>query len=203
MRPINFALFNTTLTQWCSFQNTNNGKGGTGGDPVLISVQDSSGTDNANFATPPDGQSGIMRMFLWDLTNPLRDGALENDIVVHEMTHGITTRLTGGGSARCLQTTEARGLGEGWSDAMAEWTEQTSGVIRDYVTGQFVTNKPLGIRTHPYSTNPSTNPLRYSSVRALNEVHNIGEVWANMLHQVYAALVTAKGFSADAPRNPR
>lgn len=26
-----------------------------------------------------------MRMFLWDLTNPQRDGALENDIVVHEV----------------------------------------------------------------------------------------------------------------------
>lgn len=56
MRPINLALFNMTLTRCCSFQNSNNGKGGTGGDPVLISVQDGSGTDNANFATPPDGQ---------------------------------------------------------------------------------------------------------------------------------------------------
>ena len=27
------------------------------------------GMDNADFATPPDGQSGHMRMFLWDYTN--------------------------------------------------------------------------------------------------------------------------------------
>lgn len=84
------------------------------------------------------GQSGRMRMFLWDHTNPRRDGALENDIVVHENTHGITNRLTGGGTGRyaqsfaclnlvadklccrCLQTTEAGGMGEGWSDANAE-----------------------------------------------------------------------------------
>ncbi len=46
------------------------------------------------------GQSGRMRMFLWDFTNPRRDGALENDIVVHENTHGITNRLTGGGTGR-------------------------------------------------------------------------------------------------------
>lgn len=44
---------------------------------------------------------------------PERDGALENDIVVHENTHGITNRMTGGGTGRCLQTTEAGGMGEG------------------------------------------------------------------------------------------
>lgn len=202
MSVINIVLTGIALTRRYSFQNNNNGKGGKGADRVTISVQDSAGTDNADFATPPDGQSGRMRMFLWDLTSPGRDGALENDIVVHEMTHGISSRLTGGGTGRCLQTTEAGGMGEGWSDAMAEWTEQTSGTIKDYVMGQYVVNDPAGIRTHPYSTSASTNPLRYSSVKALNEVHNIGEVWANMLHQVYAALVTAKGFSADAPRNP-
>lgn len=45
---------------------------------------------------------------------PERDGALENDIVTHENTHGITNRMTGGGTAACLQTTESGGLGEGW-----------------------------------------------------------------------------------------
>ena len=28
--------------------------------------------------------------------------------------------MTGGGTGRCLQTLEAGGMGEGWSDAMAE-----------------------------------------------------------------------------------
>lgn len=46
---------------------------------------------------------------------------MANDILVHELTHGITNRLTGGGTGRCLQTLEAGGLGEGWSDAMAEY----------------------------------------------------------------------------------
>ena len=68
-----------------NFQNSNFGKGGSGNDRVTISVQDANGIDNADFATPPDGQSGRMRMFLWDLTSPQRDGALENDIVVHEV----------------------------------------------------------------------------------------------------------------------
>ncbi|KAF5346110.1 hypothetical protein D9758_009972 [Tetrapyrgos nigripes] len=181
-----------------NFQQNNFGKGGAGNDRVQISVQDPSGTNNANFATPPDGQPGQMRMFLFNLTTPGRDGVLENDIPVHEYTHGLTNRMTGGGTGRCLQSTEAGGMGEGWSDAMAEWTEQTSAEILDCVIGTYVVDKPAGIRSHPYSTSASVNPLRYSSLQILDEIHNIGEVWANMLHNVYAALVGVHGFSPNA-----
>lgn len=52
-------------------------------------------------------------MYLWDYTSPERDGSLENDIITHENTHGMTNRLVGGGTAACLQTLEAGGLGEG------------------------------------------------------------------------------------------
>ncbi|KAG5644069.1 hypothetical protein DXG03_009159 [Asterophora parasitica] len=185
-----------------NFQTDNFGKGGKGNDRVLISVQDSGGTNNANFATPPDGQSGTARMYIWTSTTPNRDGSLENDIIVHEMTHGISNRLTGGGTGRCLQTTEAGGMGEGWSDALAEWTEQKSAAVPDYVLGQYVTNNPKGIRKYPYSTSTTVNPLRYSSIKTLNEVHNIGEVWANLLHNVYADLVAKYGFSSTAKTNP-
>ncbi|KAJ7671777.1 Fungalysin metallopeptidase-domain-containing protein [Mycena rosella] len=187
-----------------NFQQDNFGKGGAEGDRVTALIQAGSGiqVDNADFTTPPDGQGGIMRMFLWDFTSPHRDGAFENDIVVHENTHGISNRLTGGGTAVCFQTTEAGGMGEGWSDAMAEWTEQTDATITDYVLGQYVSNNPAGVRTHPYSTNRTTNPLMYADVGNLTEVHNIGEVWANMLHNVYAAFVGVHGFDATARTNP-
>jgi extracellular elastinolytic metalloproteinase len=107
---------------------------------------------------------------------------------VHENTHGVSNRMTGGGTGACLQSTEAGGMGEGWSDAMAEcvdflwsdrfidnpfrWTEQTSATIKDYVMGQYVINDAAGIRTHPYSTSKTTNPLTYASVGTLNEVHS-------------------------------
>ncbi|KAG8754500.1 hypothetical protein FRC12_011169 [Ceratobasidium sp. 428] len=186
-----------------NFQNDNFGKGGQGNDPVLVSVQDMSGTNNANFLTPPDGQSGQMRMYTWTYTTPGRDGAMENDIVTHEMMHGVSNRLTGGGSGRCLQSTEAGGMGEGWSDWMASIVELKSDDVPDFTMGSYVTNNPAGIRTHPYSTSATTNPLRYSSVKTLNEVHNIGEVWANMLYNVLAALVDAHGFSgSDGLKDP-
>ncbi|GLB39398.1 putative fungalysin metallopeptidase (M36) [Lyophyllum shimeji] len=185
-----------------NFQSDNFGKGGLGKDPVSVSVQSSAGIDNADFATPPDGQSGMMRMYLWDYTSPQRDGALENDIVTHENTHGLTNRMTGGGTGACLQTLEAGGLGEGWSDAMADWMEKNSSAVPDFVLGQYVIDYPAGIRNYPYSTNNKTNPLRYSSLNMYREVHAIGEIWANMLHNVYAALVAAHGWSSTALTNP-
>ncbi|KAG8743262.1 hypothetical protein FRC10_012306 [Ceratobasidium sp. 414] len=174
-----------------NFQDDNGSKGGKGNDRVQISVQDSSGTNNANFATPPDGQHGQMRMYTWTYASPNRDGALENDIVSHEYTHGISNRLTGGGSGTCLQTTEAGGMGEGWSDAFADWSEQESAAdaMADFTLGSYVVNNTAGIRSHPYSTNKTTNPLTYSSLRTKTEVHDIGEVWALIWHEIYAALI--------------
>nr|VWO94078.1 Extracellular metalloproteinase 1 (EC (Fungalysin MEP1) [Ganoderma boninense] len=98
----------------------------------------------------------------------------------------------------CLQTLEATGLGEGWSDALAEWTEWTNATVSDWVIGAYAVDNRAGFRTHPYSTSTKTNPLRYSSLLLLAESHDIGEVWANMLHNVYAQLVAAHGFSATA-----
>ncbi|KAL0581125.1 hypothetical protein V5O48_000914 [Marasmius crinis-equi] len=183
-----------------NFQISNFGKGGKEGDPVLMSVQDPSGVNNANFATPPDGQPGQCRMFIWNLRNPEQDGALENSIPVHELTHGVTNRMTGGGTGRCLQSLEAGGMGEGWSDAVADWMTQTA-QTQDFVVGQFVSGKAAGIRSKPYSVDATVNPLKYSDIGKLQEVHQIGEVWANTLHTVYADLVDALGFSNNAQKD--
>ncbi|TBN02423.1 T9SS type A sorting domain-containing protein [Hyunsoonleella flava] len=48
-----------------NFQENNYGKGGDEGDSVVAQAQDGSGTNNANFATPPDGSAARMQMFLW------------------------------------------------------------------------------------------------------------------------------------------
>ncbi|KAK6846422.1 extracellular metalloproteinase MEP [Apiospora arundinis] len=69
-----------------NFQTNNNGKGGKGNDFAILNAQDGSGTNNANFATPPDGQPGRMRMFLWTRSTPQRDGAFEAGVVIHEYT---------------------------------------------------------------------------------------------------------------------
>ncbi len=48
-----------------NFQSNNYGNGGAAGDQVEAQSADGSGTNNANFATPGDGFSGRMQMFLW------------------------------------------------------------------------------------------------------------------------------------------
>ncbi len=48
-----------------NFQIDNFGNGGEGDDPVRAEAQDGGGTDNANFATPPDGSRPRMQMYLW------------------------------------------------------------------------------------------------------------------------------------------
>ncbi|KAF8986997.1 peptidase M36 [Hymenopellis radicata] len=141
-------------------------------------------------------------MFLWNQTRPFRDGALQNDVVIHEFTHGVTNRMTGGGTGACLQSLDAQGLGEGWSDAMAEWVSNGP-EINDFVVGAYVFNSTTGFRSFPYSTNATVNPLRYSDLpKILQEAHAFGQVWANMLHNVLAALVADRGFSKNAKRDP-
>lgn len=58
------------------------------GDRVILNTQDSTGMNNANFQSPPDGQSPRMNMFLWDRAPELRDGSFDASIVIHEFNHG-------------------------------------------------------------------------------------------------------------------
>ncbi|CAM3251091.1 T9SS-dependent M36 family metallopeptidase [Aequorivita lipolytica] len=57
-----------------NFQENNYGNGGAGSDSVNAEAQDGGGTNNANFATPPDGSNPRMQMYLWGGgTTPVAD----------------------------------------------------------------------------------------------------------------------------------
>lgn len=171
-----------------NFQASNQGRGGAGNDFVYADCQDGSGTNNANFATPADGGSGRMQMYLWSGT-PQKDGSLDNGIVTHEFTHGISNRLTGGPSqAGCLQNAEQ--MGEGWSDYFAlmytqNWATSTLTTgfnsprgIGTYAAGQSATG--LGIRGQRYCTNFAVNNRSYG-VTISSQVHTRGEIWCATL----------------------
>ncbi len=100
-----------------NYQTDNFGRGGVGGDSVSLELQDGSGTNGANFTTPADGGRPRLQLFIWTGTTPSRDGALDNQILVHEMTHGLSSRLIG--NATGLSSNMSRILGEGWSDFYA------------------------------------------------------------------------------------
>ncbi|KAI8837374.1 putative extracellular elastinolytic metallo proteinase precursor [Chytriomyces cf. hyalinus JEL632] len=185
-----------------NFQFDNLGRGGREGDGVIATCQDRYNTDsgsrnNANFATPPDGQNGRMRMYVFDVTNPTRDGAFDNGIVYHEFGHGLSNRLTGGSSnSNCLSGTYSGGMGEGWSDVWAVilTLPPTATRATNVDIGKYVLGGNKGIRRYPYSTSLSVNPLKYSRLASLNEVHDIGEVWCNALYEVLWNMVDISGF---------
>lgn len=56
-----------------NFQQTNYSGTGLGSDFVFADAQDGSGTNNANFGTPPDGEHPRMQMYLWSNGNDAPD----------------------------------------------------------------------------------------------------------------------------------
>ncbi|KAI0026229.1 Fungalysin metallopeptidase-domain-containing protein [Xylariomycetidae sp. FL0641] len=183
-----------------NFETNNDGAGGQGDDFVILNAQDGSGTNNANFATPPDGQPGRMRMYIWTESTPYRDCAFEAGVIIHEYTHGVSNRLTGGpANTNCLAITEAGGMGEGWGDFMATAIRLKEGDTRetDYSLGAWVYNDPAGIRAYLYSTDLEVNPYMYETLNTYNEVHDIGEVWATMLYEVMWNLIDKHGLNLD------
>ncbi|KAF9909534.1 Fungalysin/Thermolysin Extracellular metalloproteinase 5 [Lobosporangium transversale] len=184
-----------------NFQENNFDRGGVGNDAVIANAQDGSGYNNANFATPPDGQHGKMRMYVWDLTEVARDGDLESGIIIHEYAHGISTRLTGGpANSGCLGWGEAGGMGEGWGDFFATMFRQKKhhDYNSEFDMGSYATGDK-GIRRFPYSTSLKTNPETFKVMDGPGYwgVHAKGEVWAQMLFEVYQNLHLRLPFTED------
>ena len=184
-----------------NFQEDNFGKGGLGGDAVFAEAQDGSGTNNANFATPPDGSNPRMQMYIWTPPNPDTDGDFDNGIIIHEYAHGITNRLVGGPSnVNCLANQQQPG--EGWSDwfALALTAKDGDTGSDPRGIGTYALGEPTdgqGIRTQRYSTNPSVNNWTFESIRGAVVPHGVGSVWAQALWEVYWTLVDHYGFDPN------
>jgi uncharacterized repeat protein (TIGR01451 family) len=138
-----------------------------GNDRVLAEAQDSSGTNNANFSTPADGSSGRMQMYIWPNTSPRRDGDVDQEIVLHELTHGTSNRLHSNASG--LGSTVSRGMGEGWSDfyarsLLSSADEDVDGVYAfasyttHLATAGYTNNAYYGIRRFPYAVKTNVGP---------------------------------------------
>ena len=89
-------------------------------------------------------------------------------------------------------------MGEGWSDVLAFWTQQTDATPQDWTIGSYI--QPGGVRSFPYSINKTVNPLTYSSAqnadgkRTLPRVYNIPLtfVWFLSSRYVFSTLEGAK-----------
>ncbi|KAH9268965.1 hypothetical protein BASA83_008967 [Batrachochytrium salamandrivorans] len=183
-----------------NFQRDNFGRGGIAGDQVIINLQGSKRKNSANFDTFPDGQPGVLNLHIFTATKPNRDPALDNNVMIHELTHGLSSRLTGGAQTKmCMSKIECGGLSEGYSDMMAliftakpEDTRNTKKVIAEYIKGD-----SQGLREYPYTTDLDVNPLKYQDAVGEKDSYRLGEIWASLLLEVYWNFVEEYGFSAN------
>jgi extracellular elastinolytic metalloproteinase len=175
-----------------NFQTNNFGRGGAGNDSVRAEAQDGSGTNNANFGTPPDGSRPRMQMFIFTRGTAALDddrgSGEDGDVVLHEYGHGVSNRLVGGpANTSCLGGTQAGAMGEGWSDYWAA-TFYNNGVIGEFVTN----NLTRGIRRAAYSVPSDPVHDSYADLGVGGfEVHRDGEVWAAALWDLRQTLGAA------------
>jgi hypothetical protein len=197
-----------------NFQLDNFGRGGAPGDPVFADAMDGAGFNNSNFLTladgdPPGPYGGHSRLqvFLFQPQPPLyaawRDGSLDGDIILHEYSHGLASRLVGGPSVVTgLEGPQSAALAEGWADFFP------CSVFDDPVMGEYVSgNAVRGARTFAYEGHPWTfgksgltteitspalpggGPLASIFVP---EVHSDGEIWAAALWELRKELGNAR-----------
>jgi extracellular elastinolytic metalloproteinase len=69
-----------------NFQVDNFDQGGQGSDQFILNTQDGLGINDANFATPPDGEMPRMRMSVWTKSTLSRDSSFDAGLVIHEYT---------------------------------------------------------------------------------------------------------------------
>lgn len=145
-----------------------------------------------------------------------RNSDLESGIVLHEFGHGVTNRLTGGAAnSNALNAIQSGSMGEGWSDFFALWFLQrptdvpgTSHPQGPFMGGPNALFPDKGIRRFPYSFDMTINPLTFgdfngaggatcATVLSNCEVHNAGEIWAQMLWDLNWILIEKYGYSED------
>ena len=165
-----------------NFQTNNFGRGGVGNDRISAQAQDCSGSNNANFTTPSDGNRPTMQMYLWPNAAIAIDGSLDADVIIHELTHGLSNRLhANSGGLGSLDF--SRGMGEGWSDfyAQAMLSEAADPINGVYSAGAYDSyqlrnstfgNSYYGIRRFPKAVmaftggpnNRPHNPLTFADI---------------------------------------
>jgi extracellular elastinolytic metalloproteinase len=141
---------------------------------------------------------------------PLRVGDLDTATIIHEYSHGVSNRLTGGPNVNCLTGQEQ--MGEGWSDwhavvALIDTAKDDPDGPRGifpYVIFEPPRTSP-GLRNRPYSRTMEIQPSTYDSIKqgawlngaSLSQPHGIGHAWAAFLWDMAWDLIEKRGFNPN------
>jgi extracellular elastinolytic metalloproteinase len=213
-----------------NFQVTNSTGQGLGDDAVEGHFIDGANTangfpdgghvNNANFTTLPDGQPGVMQMYLqraapWGPHIPSGDSGDEAETVYHEFAHGLSNRLvTTPDGIPAVNSLQAGSMGEGWSDWYAIDFTDNNGWFFDtpaagdafpfrYSAGDDVVFRtsaadcPVGVAAlncpvEGFGTNPGGYTYAdYGTIIGGPEVHADGEIWVQTLWEMREQLGSA------------
>ncbi len=190
-----------------NFQVDNFGRGGSGGDPMQAYAHYGSqaltraSLANAFFTSrgDSDGAASMIAMYVSRADQApfiFSDGSLDATVIVHEYTHGVSTRLVTG----CYDVFQCFAMGEAWSDFFSLEFTLPANAPPDgvYPTGEYFTQvwgADSG-RTRPYSTDFAVNNLTFAALGKVipqAEVHADGEIWVEALWEVRAAMIKQYG----------
>lgn len=166
-----------------NFQEVNFSGAGVGGDrqqAMIVEVADSNGSAGTPAADGTCCPYLALRFF--GGPTPDRSTALDQDVVIHELAHGLTSRLVAGPNVDGFDNYPGIGVAEGYSDwyalALLSTPEDTPASVRGFaawVTRSLYENEELypgfpfpfsyqdnytyGIRRFPYTTDQTRSPL--------------------------------------------
>ncbi len=181
-----------------NFQENNYGNGGLGGDAMRIEIFDGSGTNNANATGTVDGTPPRMQMFVWNMTNPHREGSFDATVMGWAYMESVQRRLAT--TPACAGSTENPTSGTSdWfgtliSNDFAATTSATPRGMATWLLGQPVDG--TGIRLYPYSSDMAVNPVTYADLPGPNAPTR-GAVYASALWDLTWRLVEREGASGD------
>ncbi len=194
-----------------NFQADNFGKGA-GGDPVRADTLRGANINpaktnqlvrnNAYFSPTLDGTQPLLAMLLWNQSvngqTVELDSSYDASVIIHEYTHGVSTRLAGTDNSIGLRSNQGGGMGEGWSDffAMSFLAGSDKPLDGSVATGSYITQRARGVRAYPYSTRFDVDPLTFADIQANSEVHAQGTVWCTMLWEIRQSFIERYGFDA-------
>ncbi|MBL8627826.1 MAG: M36 family metallopeptidase [Myxococcales bacterium] len=177
--------------------------------PITIPVMSVGNADGAALRAALAG--GAVTATMHRTLAPEIDGAVDASLVAHEFGHYVHHRLSDCGTAMC------GAMSEGWGDFIALMTMASDGdnLGGVYAIGgaAFGGDPYFGLRRAPYSTDATKNAFTYRLVAEgeplptshptsgggpNSEVHNAGEIWAEVMWEGYVALQQARGSASFA-----
>ena len=181
-----------------NFQENNYGRGGLGGDAVVIEIRKGSGMNNAGWVNAVEGAPPKLRFHEWNMTTPNREVSFAADVAAFTYMQITQARLA---ETTCLANADRAEYGNSdffgvlVTNDFATTTPATPRGLATWLMGQPIGG--TGIRAFPYSSDLAVNPMTYADSATVMSPHGIGAIYASALWDLAWIMVERDGASGD------